>query len=388
MDYRYGSGPDEVNEFFRAKRSWSNVKDRILGHYINCYLKTVPYLRKRIVIVDGFAGPGVFGDDSAGSPLIICREIEETAKGYGIKSLFADVHPGHRNALERNLAQYIAAGICEKPLLEWSEALSRALALGTSGDTLFFYLDPYGIKELEFEIVRQIYERDPRRSTEVLINFSLRTLLRMSGNLDLTETMSEASRKVKLGKIDTINRVLGGDYWIPILSNPALTPIQREDAIIDAYVDQLRRFFKHAYAIPIKERGEQDGSVPDDELARYHLIFGTRSPRAVTYMNDVGLNALAPYLKQFTEGVLFDVTPERYTPVDRELVKAAIVKTTKGRRLNRQEILEAVIPDFFMQYRKKDYRLMIEEIYKAGTLRADPATMKTPGRLNENTRLY
>src|SRR5260370_7672320 len=73
MDYRYGSGPDQVDEFFRTKRSWSKVKDEILGHYIDCYLKTVQHLQRRIIIAAGFAGPGVFGDDTPASPLIICN---------------------------------------------------------------------------------------------------------------------------------------------------------------------------------------------------------------------------------------------------------------------------------------------------------------------------
>src|SRR5437016_2293908 len=29
VDYRYGSGPDEVDAFFKAKKPWSKVKDKI-----------------------------------------------------------------------------------------------------------------------------------------------------------------------------------------------------------------------------------------------------------------------------------------------------------------------------------------------------------------------
>jgi uncharacterized protein YdeI (YjbR/CyaY-like superfamily) len=82
-----------------------------------------------------------------------------------------------------------------------------------------------------------------------------------------------------------------------------LGKIAREDAVVDAYLARVRQFFTHAHSIPVKERKEDEHDIPDDDLARYHLIFGTRSERAVVYMNDVALNALEPYLRQFKESV-------------------------------------------------------------------------------------
>src|SRR3970282_444261 len=131
MDYHYGTKPDEVDDCFRKKRSWSTVKDEILGHYVDCYLKTVQNLQRRIIIVDGFSGPGVFGDDTPGSPLIICKSISQNTKGkVGIGCLFADVRPAHRAALEQNIAAYIKTGMSEPPYSDWSQALARALRNG------------------------------------------------------------------------------------------------------------------------------------------------------------------------------------------------------------------------------------------------------------------
>ena len=388
MDYRYGSGPDEVDEFFRAKRSWSKVKDKIVGDYIDCYLKTVRNLQRPILIVDGFAGPGRFGDDMAGSPLIICNAISERSKGRaGMSCLFADAHPGHRAALERNLAEYIRRGMSEPPYEECAQALTRALEIG-AGSTVFFYLDPYGIKDLEFDMVRQIYERNTKRSTEVLINFNFRTFMRMSGNWDYGDSPSEVSRKVKESKTETVNRVMGGDYWHSIITDPKLDKIAREDAVINAYLECVRQFFTYAYGIPVKERKEYEYGIPDDELARYHLIFGTRSPREIVYMNDVALNALEPYLRQFKEGLLFDFTPQRYQSVDRERAKKAIVDTVSSRPLKRPDIYEVVIPQFFMHYRKKDYRAMIDELtFNESRLYPDKRTMKLGNKLNDDTLL-
>lgn len=239
----YGDGPQQIHEFFRAKREWSKVKDRIVGAYIVAYLKTVQHRRRPIIIVDAFAGPGKFGDGTEGSPLIVSRAIDEMGKAsVGIACLFADSHPPHRAALEQNLAPYIEKGIAEKPLSDFSAVLTRALSVG-KGATLFFYLDPYGIKELDFDTVKLIYDRDAGQSTEVLINFSFPTFMRMSGNWSYSDSADEISRKIKHSKADTVNRVMGGYYWIDIVTNRTLDKIQREDAVVGAYVERVAHFF-------------------------------------------------------------------------------------------------------------------------------------------------
>ena len=131
--------------------------------------------------------------------------------------------------------------------------MSRALGLG-SGSTLFFYLDPFGIKELRFDTVRQIYQRNKRQSTEVLINFSFRTFMRMSGNWDYNDSASDVAQKVKEGKIDTVNSVMGGDYWRDIVTDRRLSTTEREDAVMCEYRKRIGNFFDYAYSIPVKER--------------------------------------------------------------------------------------------------------------------------------------
>src|SRR6266536_6228100 len=59
--------------FFDAKRSWSVIKDRVLGNYMRPYLTKVRLLGRPIILVDCFAGEGKFGDDQPGSPLIMCE---------------------------------------------------------------------------------------------------------------------------------------------------------------------------------------------------------------------------------------------------------------------------------------------------------------------------
>lgn len=387
----YGTGQDEIDPFFKEKRSWSKVKDRIVSDYVSCYLNTVHRLNRPIVLVDAFSGPGRFGDGTDGSPLLICKAIAEISKRQGRKvgasCVFSDSRQAHREALRFNLAEFIQVGLCGNPFGECSEAIAHAIDTYRTS-TIFFYLDPFGIKDIEFEMIRQIFERNPKQSTEVLINFNFRTFMRMSGNWSYDATAADVTEKVKNSKIETVNKTMGGDYWQAIVMDPRLNKLDREDAVMQAYLERLRKHVRFAYAIPVKERTPDQTNVPVDDLAHYHLIFGTRSPKAVEYMNDVALNALEPYLAQFTDGLLFDLTPERYQRAQKGVVKDAIVSAMNGRKLRRPEIYEEVIPKFFMSYRTKDYRAMLEDlVYKDGRLFADPSKIKRVGKLNDEAEL-
>jgi len=69
------------NEFFKGKRPWSKIKDQVIGNYLVPYLNKISKLREKIVIVDAFAGPGIFDDGSRGSPFIICDIAEKQVPG-------------------------------------------------------------------------------------------------------------------------------------------------------------------------------------------------------------------------------------------------------------------------------------------------------------------
>ena len=384
--FRYGENVDEIHPFFEKKREWSKIKDRIVGSYVTCYLRTVQRLQKSIIIVDSFSGPGIFGDGSDGSPLIICKSIERTQqKGSGIDCIFSDAHPAHREALEINLGPYITKGIAEKPLAHFSQSLSKALS-GGHGATLFFYLDPYGIRDLEFDIVKQIYKRDTSDSTEVLINFNFKAFMRMSGNWNYTDAATEIARKVKESKIDRVDGVMGGNYWKDIITDPTVDKLSREDLVVNAYKEKIRNYFCYTYSIPVKEL-EESSSIPTDQIAKYHLIFGTRHVRAVQYMNDVANLALEPYLNQFKEGLLFSFTPKRFEPTSENEICKAILKEVRNKPKTRPEIYEAIIPSYFMHYRTKDYRAMIDKLIKAKLLFPDKKSMKRKAQINDSTKL-
>ncbi len=395
VDYEYGTGGDDIDEFFREKRSWSKVKDTILGKYLDAYLRKVHQLQKPILIVDGFSGPGVFGDDSDGSPRIICQVAKANLRGVPIRCCFADVRRGHRSALEKVLAQEIESGLAIPPFDDCESILAHAIN-NHPNETIFFYLDPYGIKDLEFDTVRKIYERMGRVSSEVIMNFSYRAFMRLSGNWNYADSASKISAAVKKEKIETVNRVMGGDYWKDIIFDNSLSSVAREEAVISAYLAKIREVCPYAYAVPVKEPREDAPGLPDDELAHYHLVFATRTPDAVLFMNDIGLSALEAYFDQFKEGaavaggqmLLLDVTPDRYKRVTAHDAKKALMEAAGQDPVTRNEMYNKVVPKFFMQHKKKIYRAWIGELFKAGHLFADPRVQLHRGQLNDKVRLW
>lgn len=49
-------------DFFKAKNSWSEIKDRLLGWYLRPYFQKLLTSHKPICYVDCFAGQGIVDD--------------------------------------------------------------------------------------------------------------------------------------------------------------------------------------------------------------------------------------------------------------------------------------------------------------------------------------
>jgi three-Cys-motif partner protein len=131
-------------EFFEGKRPWSKIKDRVLGGYLVPYLNKVKGLGESIVVVDGFAGPGKYDDGSIGSPLMICQEAEKHVPDRSF-AILVNENNEHKKKLDQLL----------KPFIERKKAVSingnaedllKALKEQITTQTLFIYLDPFGLK--------------------------------------------------------------------------------------------------------------------------------------------------------------------------------------------------------------------------------------------------
>ncbi len=370
-----------IDDFFRAKRPWSQYKDLILGYYLEPYIPKVNTLHKPILIVDCFAGPGGFEDGNPGSPLIICRAIKEwRAKGVPISGIFIeqdDKGPDSNYAkLEKHLAEFEEfatprRGKFEQHLPELAQLAAR--------NTVFLYVDPYVVKNLLFEEMKRVYQQIQRAkaSVEVLINFNASVFMRWAlaamkrrGEANITDAPVEednesfgADQPEDSVEIAELNAIAGGDFWQAIALNGNTTFTEKLESLVEAYSSLMSQSFKWVCWYGIKEKYHH-------KVSKYYLIYATRSDDGIELMNDAMCTARREFVKvEFPkEGVLFDLTPSSET-VDLAALCDGLMELVKNRDVfTRRWLRLEALKHLFGRYSTSDYTAAVAALLKSGRL--------------------
>ncbi len=308
---------DAVN-FFQKKKSWSPYKDLILDYYLKPYLAKVSHLRKPILVVDCFAGPGVFKDGTFGSPLIISNHLNEYfKKGIPVKGYFIEKEKMLFSELEQNLKPFSFPKIVRSG--SFKDYVDELAAFAKT-HTIFIYADPIKPSHLLFDDLKIVYDHiwKSGQSVECLTNFL------SSGFLRAIEGIKDSI--IKGGKFDVGHEnairwgaIAGGDYWQGLLMKdiPSKTKVE---LIADGYSSQLKHWFKYVLKYPIREKYE-------DTLPKYHLMFGSRHPDAVDLINSAMVKARREFVgARFIKGNLFPNQPKEEI-VDEEEIRSYLVST-------------------------------------------------------------
>lgn len=243
------SSTDTEAEFFREKRPWSKIKDKVLESYMIPYLTKVAKLQRPILLIDGFAGPGAFDDGSVGSPLIMVKAAEERANNHYV-AIFVNKYAEHHSKLESALSHLAPHGKV-LPIRGDSQALLKAVQPLLGSRTLFLYLDPFGLKGCEFDTLRPFLERDTRYSTEIVINMSAPTMHRLATWQAVKQGRRKDSRCGAFNR--RLSLVLGGEWWKDIMWTDA-EPEAKVTQVIECYGKQLKAYLPYTGACPVREQ--------------------------------------------------------------------------------------------------------------------------------------
>ena len=274
-----------TKNFFNEKNDWSKHKDRLLKRYIVPYLTKVMSTGVDIVLIDGFAGKGKFEDGTIGSPLIIKNAIYE-AKNISkfntkIKPYFIDFE--YAEELEKNLSDKNAVVVSG----DYREEVPKILSTMKTKN-IFLYVDPFGIKYLDFSIFSNLNQND-YKSIELLLNLNSFGFIREACRLlkykqeDFCDDLPEINYSTDTTKntIDNMIKIANGDYWIEIVKkyNEGCYDIfEAERRFLDKYIKELKKVFTYVYCIPIKKS--------KSNLSKYQMIFATNHKDGAMLMAD------------------------------------------------------------------------------------------------------
>ncbi len=259
--------------FFKSKNNWSEIKDRLLAYYLRQYFQKVLMTYKPIFYVDCFAGKGKFDDGKDGSPRIALQArdasiAQSRASNPRIDTCLIDKNYG--NELQTNTAEYgNRNGDIQIVSGKYEEQIERLL-LGNRDKNIFLYIDPYGIKALDYGLFSRFSDyRFP--SIEMLINMNSFGFMRaacraLSVNYILDESLDDLVEYEptqfddSAQSVDLLNRIAGGDFWQSIVKEYKANKIDgytAEKLFSKKYKQKLREKYTYVLDMPICIKSKQ-----------------------------------------------------------------------------------------------------------------------------------
>lgn len=265
----FDMGTVDTQPFFNSRRAAAVLKHAILAKYV------VPFTAKtgsrsagnRVVIVDGYAGPGRYDDGEPGSLAFIAEAArDKRLQGREVECLFVEQAEAHYAKLCQVLADEDSGG-----RVTWAakhgnvadhldELLSRA-----TGVPLFLFLDPFGLG-LPFDVIVNVFAGRPAGTgtpaTEVLFRFDAGAIRRIRGALHAPDYPAREKQ------LEALDRAAGGRWW-------------RDEDDPDLDNERYIGWFMHRLLSEITTRAKCAGWIApvkhrEDLQPAYLLVFLTR----------------------------------------------------------------------------------------------------------------
>jgi three-Cys-motif partner protein len=235
----------------------SKAKHAILRRYLDAWLPILSYGGfKQIVVVDGFAGPGVYDDGSDGSPIVALKSYIAQADKLDatVNFHFIERHRGRSEKL-RDTVTALLADAKALPRLRWhihagltfDESYLASVHPSCANRPVFAFIDPFGWTGIDMSTISQILSL---QNSEVLINFMFEEINRFLAHPDQ-------------GK--NFDALFGGPEWKQIV---ALQGLARHEALRDLYAKKLRERATFVRYFEMRNNRSQTD---------YFLFFATKS---------------------------------------------------------------------------------------------------------------
>ena len=343
-------------------------KDTIFSHYLKPYIAKILNTYRPLHIYDCFAGKGIFDDGNKGSQIIIAEHINEIIqKNHGSKHIIFGhfIESKYAEELSQSLEDYQN---CEVLKGSYEQYIKKHLLDEEDINiNIFLYIDPYGIKCLDFDSFQKVSEKD-YSSLEILMNFNSFGFLREGFRLlkyDLSH-FDEFDRDDETYEIDDknsiyrMNSIAGGDYWQSILQKKnegKINMFEAEEFFMNEYTKRIRGIFKYTVNIPIR--------IKTTHLPKYRLIFATNHPDGTILMADNMNKAWKQIVENERKGqeVLFDIdVPDMRLMDDISIEQDILSHIKNNENILIKELIVLLIEKYGIYFSEKEYKDKLREM--------------------------
>lgn len=262
----------ESNNFFEEQKDWSKRKLAIVQQYLAGFTKILgsSTTQSCVYYVDGFAGKGIYDDDSKGSPVLaaeLSQEYRDQSKKYKLNCINVEADNENFQNLEKSTEQF--QGIVENLNGTFSSHITTILQ-NIGKCPAFFFIDPFGISGVNWsDMVRILHRVAP---TDLWLRFDHKTVRRLSGFFESGSRGADS----KVQRLLNLYGVQSADNLFQKLDGN--TPEERIVNAVNYYVERLEselklmKKFGYSAGIPIISLEGQN---------KYHLVFAASHPKAV-----------------------------------------------------------------------------------------------------------
>jgi len=368
------------NSHFKELKEWSERKHELLIKYLDGFVRILGGPSKGIIYyVDGFAGPGLYKDGGKGSPLRAVEFAQSIIdRKYTLRCINVEENETHFENLQSVINPYNDIATCFQG--RFKNHIEVILSMVSDYPTIFF-LDPFGIKGIEWDCLKPILTR--QKITEALIRINPTDISRLAG-------FSGSKAKEAVSKRDLLTKLYGfksSHEWEKVWHS------EGTEGLVKLYkrriLETITGIRDHAYVCtyPIKTI---QGKL------KYFLLFSTCHPKGAILMSRIVYSREKSYdrdVKEYEKWIK-ESDPNRQTDLFNDLYKrpteeeieelivtqlsSAIWIQCKGKNLSRNEIEMALLSDWFGKASGSHYtqalkKLENEEqiIRKTGSISSD-----------------
>jgi three-Cys-motif partner protein len=253
----------------------TQTKHLILRCYLDAWLPIMARYNGRIVLLDGFAGPGRYSGGEDGSPLIALKALldhphfKKPASRREVIFFFIERDADRAAALEQELEELAHT----RPIPDWIKyevlkgefaplvtgVLDDVQARGVQLAPTFAFIDPFGFGDVPMNVIARIVKNP---SCECLITFMYESINRFLAHPEEAVQQHFAE-------------LFGSREWRELVSEDNRE--RRRDRLVDLYRHQLMRQAGLKYVRTFE-------MVNEGNRTEYFLYFGTNHRQGLSKM--------------------------------------------------------------------------------------------------------